>query len=306
MRENFFFGGGASTSSMTPAALAITLVAAMLLLVLPRKQAPAPILIVAFLIPFGQQIMVGGAHFFAIRIVIMAGLCRLLAAKISSSKTLFPAGFNGIDKAFSLLLVVGGTAFIIRQGAAAAIVYQTGFWLDAFGMYFIFRHLLQDREDIFRLIKMFAFVAAVLGTCMSYEYLTRVDLFSYLAQHQIVPWVRDGKSSRPGSVRRIDHCRYFRRDVVTAVFLTLEKWGGKAVGVYWACVRHCRRNNFDGQHSDYRLSRRDSGPLSVADPKANAAGPLGNRCRGALSRFGNESPRLVFAGSGEHRKRKCL
>ena len=135
MRENFFFGGGASTSSMTPeGARAITLVAAMLLLVLPRKQAPAPILIVAFLIPFGQQIMVGGAHFFAIRIVIMAGLCRLLAAKISSSKTLFPAGFNGIDKAFSLLLVVGGTAFIIRQGAAAAIVYQTGFWLDAFGM----------------------------------------------------------------------------------------------------------------------------------------------------------------------------
>ena len=116
MRENFFFGGGASTSWMTPAALAITLVAAMLLLVLPRKQAPAPILIVAFLIPFGQQIMVGGAHFFAIRIVIMAGLCRLLAAKISSSKTLFPAGFNGIDKAFSLLLVVGGTAFIIRRG----------------------------------------------------------------------------------------------------------------------------------------------------------------------------------------------
>ena len=106
---------------MTPAALAITLVAAMLLLVLPRKQAPAPILIVSVFdsIP-GQQIMVGGAHFFAIRIVIMAGLCRLLAAKISSSKTLFPAGFNGIDKAFSLLLVVGGTAFIIRQGAAAA------------------------------------------------------------------------------------------------------------------------------------------------------------------------------------------
>jgi hypothetical protein len=183
---------------MTPVTLGVTVIAAILLLALPRKHAPVPILVVAFLIPFGQQVLIGGAHFFAIRIVIMAGLFRLLAVRLSSSKRLFPSGFNGIDKAFCLSLVVGGAAFLIRQGATAAIVYQAGLWLDAFGMYFIFRHLLQNAEDIVRLIKTFVFIVAVLGVCMSYEYLTGIDLFSYLAQHQIVPWVRDGRVRAQG------------------------------------------------------------------------------------------------------------
>jgi hypothetical protein len=183
---------------MTPATLAVTVIAAILLLALSRRYAPAPILVVAFLIPFGQQILIGGVHFFAIRIVIMVGVFRLLATKLSSSKRLFPSGFNGIDKAFCLLLVVGGVAFLLRQGATGAIVYQSGLWLDAFGLYFIFRHLLQNAEDILRLIKTFVFIVAVLGASMSYEYVTGVDLFSYLAQHQIVPWVREGRVRAQG------------------------------------------------------------------------------------------------------------
>lgn len=199
MGPNFFFGGGANASSMTPAVLVLTVVAAVALLVLPRRHAPAPILVVAFLIPYGQQILVGGAHFYVVRIVVMAGLCRLLIVKLSSSKPLFPAGFTGIDKAVCLLLVVGGTAFLLRERATAAVVYQLGLWLDAFGLYFIFRYLLQDAGDIFRLIKMFAFVVAVLGACMSYEYVTGVNLFSYLVGYQIVPWVRDGRVRAQGS-----------------------------------------------------------------------------------------------------------
>ena len=169
----------------------------------------------------------------------------------------------------------------------------------------LFRHLLQDREDIFRLIKMFAFVAAVLGTCMSYEYLTRVDLFSYLAQHQIVPWVRDGRVRAQGPFGVSITAGIFGADVVTAVFSTLEKWGGKAVGVYWACVRHCRRNNFDGQHSDYRLSRRDLAlclwPIRRQMRRVRWGIVVVVLCLALVMK----AP-VWFCGSGEHRKRKCL
>jgi hypothetical protein len=184
---------------MTPAVLAMTVIAAVMLLVLPRKYAPAPILVVAFLIPYGQQILLGGVHFYVIRIVIMAGLCRLLKVKLTSSKPLFPGSLSGIDKAFCLLLAVGGTAFLIRERATAAVVYQLGLWLDAFGLYFIFRYLLRDTSDLYRLIKMFVFVVAVLGVCMSYEYLTGVNVFSHLVGYQIVPWVRDGRIRAQGS-----------------------------------------------------------------------------------------------------------
>ena len=99
-------------------------------------------------------------------------------------------------------------------------------------MYFIFRHLLQDREDIFRLIKMFAFVAAVLGTCMSYEYLTRVDLFSYLAQHQIVPWVRDGRVRAQGPFGVSITAGIFGATLLP-LFFSLWKSGEAKL---WACI----------------------------------------------------------------------
>jgi len=98
-----------------------------------------------------------------------------------------------------MLLAVGGTAFLIRERATAAVVYQLGLWLDAFGLYFIFRYLLRDTSDLYRLIKMFVFVVAVLGVCMSYEYLTGVNVFSHLVGYQIVPWVRDGRIRAQGS-----------------------------------------------------------------------------------------------------------
>jgi len=198
VRPHFFFGGGANASTMTPLILAATLLAAVFLLVLPRKYAAVPILLITFLTPFGQQILIGGAHFYVIRIIVIVGICRLSLTKLSSHRALFIGGFSGIDRAFYLCAFAEGAAFILRERASAAVVYQVGLWLNTFGLYFIFRCLIQNREDVYRLIKTFAFVVAVLGVCMSYEYLTRVNVFSYLAGHTIVPWVRDGRVRAQG------------------------------------------------------------------------------------------------------------
>ena len=198
MPENFQFGGGASNSTMTPVVLAAALLAAVLLLVLPRKYAVAPILVAAFLTPFGQQILIGGFHFYVIRIIVLVGALPLLAFKSLTGKPLFAGGLNGLDKVFCLWAFVGGIAFILRLREGGAVENQTGIWLDAFGAYFLFRYLLQDREDIFRATKMFASVASVLAVCMFYEFLTRVNVFSYIAGHAIVPWIRNGNVRAQG------------------------------------------------------------------------------------------------------------
>jgi hypothetical protein len=178
---------------MTPVTFAVVLVAAIMLATLPRKHAPAPILIAAFLLPVGQQLMVAGVHFYVVRILVLIGLGRLTVARMSSTKPVFPAGFSDIDKALCLLTIVEGAASILREKASGAVVYHIALWVDTFGLYFIMRHLLQESADILRLIKMFALVVGVLGVCMLYENRTRIDLFSYLAGHQIVPWIREGR-----------------------------------------------------------------------------------------------------------------
>lgn len=178
---------------MTPVVLIVTVLAALMVAILPRRHAAAPILVVAFLVPYGQQILLGGAHFYAIRIVVLAGLCRLLAGRMFLPKQLFPGGFNGIDKTLFLLALVSGTAFLLRANASGAVVYQIAMWLDTLGLYFLVRHFLQGADDMIRLTKILGLVAVVLAVCMSYEYLTAVDPFSYLAGHQIVPLIRNGR-----------------------------------------------------------------------------------------------------------------
>ncbi len=190
--ENLHFGGGASQSTMTPIVLAATLLAAILILVLPRKYAVAPILVVTFLTPFGQQILMGGFHLYVIRIVILSGTLRLLAVKVFTSKPLFAGGVNSLDRVFCLWAFVRGLAFIVRFRESGAVFNQMALWLDAFGVYFLMRYLLQDREDIVRAIKVFASVSAILASCMLYEFMTRINVFSYLAGYTIVPWIRNG------------------------------------------------------------------------------------------------------------------
>jgi len=48
----------------------------------------------------GQQIYVGGLHFYILRILIMAGLVRLVVAKFTTSGGLFAGGFDWVDKLF--------------------------------------------------------------------------------------------------------------------------------------------------------------------------------------------------------------
>jgi len=192
------FGGGATASTMTPVVLVAMLLALVLVLVLPRKYAVAPILVIVFLTPSGQQILVGGFHFYVVRIIILAGALRLLAVKLSTGKPIFAGGLNGIDKAFCLWLMVRGIAGMLLFRQSAAVVNQLGLWLDAFGIYFVIRHFLQDSDDIFRATKEFVSVAAILAVCLFYEYLTRVNLFSYIAGHVIVPWIRNGRVRAQG------------------------------------------------------------------------------------------------------------
>lgn len=197
MDDHFQFGGGASESTMHPIVLAATLCAALGILILPKKYAFAPILIIAFLVPVGQQVLFGGFHFFAVRILIIVGSLRLIAAFFR--KRLFGQGLQSIDKMILALPILHAVTFILLFRDTGAVTYEFGFLLDACGGYLLFRYFVQDRGDVLQVAKTLVFVAAVLAICMGYEYLTRVNLFSYINSFTIVPWVREGRVRAQGT-----------------------------------------------------------------------------------------------------------
>jgi hypothetical protein len=196
--DHFHFGGGATESTMNPVVLAATLLVALGLLVLPRRYALAPVVLVVFLTPAGQQVLIGGFHFFVIRIIIAIGLLRLIRAKLSSRTPLFGQGLQLIDKLVFVWAILHATTFILLFRDIGAVNYELAFLLDMCGGYLLYRHFIRDREDIARVIKTLVLVAAVLAICMGYEYLTRVNVFSYINSFTIEPWVRDGRVRAQG------------------------------------------------------------------------------------------------------------
>jgi len=211
---------------MTFVVLVATLLAVVFVLLLPKKYAIASILVVVFLTPAGQQILVGGLHFYVIRIIILAGVLRLLSVKLITGKPLFAGGLNSFDKAFCLWAFARGIAGMLLYRQIGAVVNQFAFWQDAFGSYFLFRHFLQDGEDVHRTVKVFVPVATILAVCMFYEHVTRVNVFSYFNGYAIVPWIRNGMVRAQGA-----SANSITAGVIGATLLPLFFWlwkSGKA------------------------------------------------------------------------------
>ncbi len=181
---------------MHPVVLAITLVALASVVFCPRRFALAPVLACAFLTPFNEQLLVFGFHLFPMRIVVMGASLRILfGVKLA---TIFRGRLTPIDKVFFWWAFFRGATFILLYRQTGAVVAQVAFWLDAYGEYVLYRYLIQNEDDITGATKILSAIALVLAACMTYEYLTRTNVFSYIKDTPIVPWIRDGKVRAQG------------------------------------------------------------------------------------------------------------
>jgi hypothetical protein len=190
---NFTFGGGASSTLLHPLMLAAMIIALAMIFFAPRKYLSFPFLMVVFLGAIGQQIYVGGLHFYVLRILVMAGVVRLVVAKFSSKNGLFAGGFDWIDRIFVIWVCFRCLAGILLNDAAAgAINYQVSFLIDALGGYLFLRYLIRDEEDILRVIKIFAALTFIFALTMTNEKFHNQNIFGYLGAVSVVPAVREG------------------------------------------------------------------------------------------------------------------
>ncbi len=191
--ENLKFGGGPNLQVVHPLVLIALLVAAALILFLPKRHVIVPVLVMAFMVPIGQQFYVGGLHVLILRIVILIALIRALFSMIFSRVRGFAGGFGSVDKVFlvwTFFHVV--TFFFLFSFQSGAVVNQLGFVWDTAGGFLVMRFLIQDEGDIERVIKSFAFIAGILAVCMLNERFRMQNIFGFLGGMPIVPETRDG------------------------------------------------------------------------------------------------------------------
>jgi len=190
---NFTFGGGATGTLLHPVMLVAMIIAMALILLGPRKYASVPFLLVVFLGSLGQQIYLGGFHFYVARILIIAAMLRLIVAKFTAPGPLLAGGMNIVDKLFvGWVFFRCVTNIILNGGATGAITYQASFMIDAIGAFLLMRFAIRDEDDIVRVIKVFALLTCIFAVTMMDEKFHNQNIFGYLGVLPVVPLVREG------------------------------------------------------------------------------------------------------------------
>ncbi len=153
--------------------LGFTLLMCLLMLVLPRRYAVVPVIILTCYMTMGERVMVAGANFTMIRIVTFAGWVRIIGrGEVSLLKT------NPIDKAVIAWTISSIVIYTLLWQTGQAFINRLGFAYDAFGLYFLFRFLIRDLGDIRRMVRMLAVLIVPLAAAMLAEKLTGRNAFA--------------------------------------------------------------------------------------------------------------------------------
>lgn len=197
--ENFRFGGGASETVLHPAVLVAMLIAIALIFLLPRKYVIGPVLCMAFLVPLGQELLIGGLHFFVFRIILLTVAVRIVVSMFSDAEGAFGGRLGTFDFIFLLWAFFRAMAgILVFSFNSSAMVYQAGFLLDAIGGYFVLRYLIRDEDDIYRTIRALAAISCVIAASMFVERFTQLNAFGLLGGVRAVPEVRNGSIRSQG------------------------------------------------------------------------------------------------------------
>ena len=150
-----------------------------------------PFLLTIFLTPFGQQVYIGGVHFFVPRILILFGWMRIAWTRMSGKSEIASGGFTLVDKVFILWAIFRATATYLEFLEFGAFVNQVAFLWDTLGGFFLLRFLIRDEDDIARVCKTFAFIVSVLAVTMLNEKLHGQNVFGFIGG-RLAPFIRDG------------------------------------------------------------------------------------------------------------------
>jgi len=167
--------------------LAFTLAMSILLLTLPRRLALLPILLTACYMTFGQQIVAGGLHFTILRVLVLVGCVRVLVRG-----EFHRLQWLRLDTMMIAWVVAGVVTYTILWGSSDAFVNRLGLAYDALGLYFIFRLLLSDLNDVVRACRLFAVALMPLAVAMVFEKLTGRNPFYIFGGVPEITSIRDG------------------------------------------------------------------------------------------------------------------
>lgn len=178
----------AGQTILHPAAIVAVLVLGITLIVLPRRYAVLPMLIIACFISSRQRLVVMGCDFDLLRIMVVFGMFRLLLRK-----EYYPFSWKPIDSAILLWTASSIVFYTIREGTFSALNNRLGYGFDAIGFFFLFRSLIRDWQDVEQIIKGSILISIPVAFFFIIENRTGRNIFSIFGGVPEITKIRDGR-----------------------------------------------------------------------------------------------------------------
>lgn len=171
-----------------PLALTVTFLLAIAVLALPRRFALVPLLISAATMPVAQRLVIAGADFTLLRLLLLAYLVRVILRAEWRGFV-----WNRLDTVI-LLWVLSGTAIMtLHYGTSEAFVNRLGRAYDVVLIYFSARLLLREWGDVLTLGKSAALLSPPMAGFFIFEWMTQYNIFHVFGGVREFTWVRDGR-----------------------------------------------------------------------------------------------------------------
>ncbi len=178
---------------MNAIAITFLLINALALLLLPRRWAPVPLLVGACYMTLGQGIEMGPFSFTVIRMLVLAGVVRIIARGERLAGRM-----NAMDR---LIVVWAGWALfssIFHNDPSGALIFRLGLVYNACGVYFLLRVFCQTFDDVVGLCRIAIILLVPLAVEMLNEKLTSHNLFSILGGVSESPSIRGDRIRAQG------------------------------------------------------------------------------------------------------------
>jgi len=164
----------------------IAVFSSLLILAVPRRWIMLPFIFGACLIPTDQAVIIVGLDFNVIRILVIIGVLRfLLRSEIRNIK------WNYFDVMVLVWIFCGTIIYSLQWMDKEAVVFRLGLLFDVGGLYWLFRQVHRDLQDIKFTFRLLAYAALVLAPFVAVEWLTGRNPF--VALGRVITMVREDR-----------------------------------------------------------------------------------------------------------------
>lgn len=173
---------------MNAISLAATILLCVMVIVLPRRAAAIPLITGALYMTLGQKIVLVSFDFYILRIIIFFALLRVVV-----KRELYAFHWNALDKLIVTWVIVAVVTGVLLEKTTDAFINRMGFAYNVIGIYFFFRSVVWDLNDVDYILSRITILIFPLAMIMILENLSGKNIFSIFGGVPEMTAIREGR-----------------------------------------------------------------------------------------------------------------